>query len=267
MLIKTSAIRGFTIAASDGEVGTVIDLLFDDVSWQVRWLVVETGSWILGRKVLLPASTLGHANADRREFSAKLTMQQVKDSPDVDTERPVSRQVESSIYDHYGWYPYWGYGLYIGGYGYGSVMAAPFAETGTVARGGEEEALEARRNRNDPHLRSVVAVEGYHIHATDGEIGHVQDMLIEEADWSIHYLVVDTKNWWSGKKVLVSPDSVREVSLIDRTIDINVDREAVKSSPDYNASTVVDRDYEQHLSAHYGKPESAAYVKHHPTDA
>lgn len=261
MLIHASAIKGYAIAASDGEIGTVSDLLFDDVSWRVRWLVVETGTWLAGRKVLLPASTLGHADAIRREFTAKLTVQQVKDSPNVDTERPVSRQVESSIYGHYGWYPYWGYGLYTGSYGYGSVMGSPFF--GPSSQPTEDEARETQRNRDDPHLRSIAAVEGYHIHATDGEIGHVEDMLVEEADWSIRYLVVDTKNWWPGKRVLVSPRSAHEVSWTDRTIDINVNREAVRSSPGYDATTEVDRDYEQRFNSYYGNaaPGSSARAR------
>jgi len=252
MLWTASKIKGFAIAASDGNIGTVSDLLFDDDSWQIRWLVVETGNWLSGRKVLLPVSTLGHPNADRREFSAKLTKQQVKDSPDVDTERPVSRQMETNIYTHYGWYPYWGYGLYSGGYAYGGIMSAPLVGSTSNMRPEEEEALAAERNRNDPHLRSVDAVEGYHIRATDGEIGHVDDVLVEEVDWSIRYFVVDTKNWWPGKKVLISPRSVEQIEWRDRVVDIDVVRGTVKSSPAYDASTAVDRDYENRFNDHYG---------------
>src|SRR5271170_3493067 len=126
MLWNASAIDGYAIEASDGDIGTVSDFLFDDASWLVRWLVVDTGNWLSGRKVLLPAFALGHLDAERREFAVRLTMQEVKDSPDIDTKRPVSRQMEASIYDHYGWSPYWGAGLYMGGYGYddgGSLMA------------------------------------------------------------------------------------------------------------------------------------------------
>ncbi|MEO8882131.1 MAG: PRC-barrel domain-containing protein [Devosia sp.] len=251
MLWTASKIKGYAIAASDGKVGTVSDLLFDDASWLVRWLVVDTGSWLAGRKVLLPTSTLGHANADRRDFSAKLTMQQVKGSPDIDTERPVSRQMETNLYGHYGWSPYWGNGLYMGGYGYGSVMGSPYLGQSMGASRREKEAAEAQRDRYDPHLRSAAVVDGYHIHATDGEIGHVEDVLVEEADWSIHYLAVDTRNWWPGQKVLISPRSVREVSWTDRTIDLSVNREVVKNSPAYDASTTLDRDYENRFDTHY----------------
>src|SRR5450432_3052929 len=108
MLWNASSLKGYAIEASDGRLGTVSDFLFDDTSWLVRWLVVDTGKWLSGRKVLLPTLVLGHLDAEREEFAVRLTMQQVKDSPDIDTERSVSRQMESSVYDYYGWRPYWG---------------------------------------------------------------------------------------------------------------------------------------------------------------
>ncbi len=261
MLWTASTIKGYAVAASDGDIGTVSDLLFEDAGWLVRWLVVDTGSWFAGRKVLLPTSTLGHADTARREFSVKLTKQQVKDSPDVDTEQPVSRQMETDLYSHYRWNPYWGNGFYMDPYGYGGVIGSPFsgAGSGGAARSGEEEAAAAQRGRNDPHLRSVAAVNGYHIHASDGKIGHVADMLVEEADWSIHYMVVDTGKWWPGQKVLISPRSARDVSWIDRTIGLDVNRKAVKSSPAYDASMTLDRDYEDLFNSHYHRADTGAH--------
>ena len=116
----------------------------------------------------------------------------------------------------------------------------------------EEDIAAAQRNDDDPHLRSIEAVTGYHIHATDGEIGHVEDFLVEDADWSIHYLVVDTKNWWPGKKVLISPRSAQEIDWTDKLVNLNVDRQRVKDSPAYDASTTVDRAYEKNFHNHYG---------------
>lgn len=251
MLWNASKVKGYAIAARDGNIGKVSDLLFDDASWLIRWLVVDTGDWLTRRRVLLPTSTLGHANEQRREFSVKLTMQQVENSPDIDTERTVSRQMETNIYGHYGWSPYWGSGLSMGGYGYGSIMSAPVLAPVPEARRIEDEALEMQRRHDDPHLRSVEAVDGYHIHATDGEIGHVEDMLVEEADWSIHYLVVETKNWWPGKKVLISPRSAQEINWADRTVALSIGRERIKNSPTYDAATIIDRDYENRFNTHY----------------
>ena len=156
MLWTASGIKGYAILASDGKIGTVADFLFDDDSWLVRWLVVDTGNWLSGRKVLLPPFVLGHADPATREFSVKLTMAQVKASPDVDTERSVSRQMESTVYDYYGWRPYWGSGFYMGGYGYAGdawTGSAPLA-----SRRREEEIASNQRNNDDLHLRSIQAV-------------------------------------------------------------------------------------------------------------
>jgi PRC-barrel domain len=203
MLRNASAIKGYAIAANDGRLGTMSDFLFDDASWIIRWLIVDTGNWLSGRKVLLPLAALGQPDPARREFPVKLTMQQVKDSPDVDTDQPVSRQIQTYLYNHYGFYPY--------------------------------------PNEEDSHLRSVEAVTGYHIHASDGEIGHVADFLVEDSDWSIHEIVVDTKNWWPGKNVLISPRLIREIDWMNNMVKLNVDRERVKDSPAFDASTTVDQ--------------------------
>jgi PRC-barrel domain len=130
MLWHASAINGYAIEASDGDIGSVSDFLFDDASWHIRWLVVDTGNWLSGSKVLLPPSVLGRLFAKDKVFAIKLTQQQIKDSPEIDTERPVSRQMETHVYDYYGWSPYWDAGFNMGGYGYtGSGMASPYPGT------------------------------------------------------------------------------------------------------------------------------------------
>jgi hypothetical protein len=255
VLRNTTAIKGYAIAASDGHLGTVSDFLFDDVTWVVRWLVVDTGTWLSGRKVLLPALALGHINPSRNEFAVRLTKQEVRDSPNIGTKRPVSRQMEASVYDYYGWSPYWTSGFYMGGYRYGlgyepgTTWPIPVRES-TLR---EENIATSRRSDDDPHLRSIGEVVGYHIHADYGEIGHVEDFLMEEADWSIHYLVVDTKNWWPGKRVLVSPRSVTGIGWTDNLVNINVGRQRVKDSPAYDENTPLDRTYEQKYHEYYGE--------------
>jgi|SRR5208337_642156 len=250
MLWNATVIKGYAIVASDGRLGAVNDFLFDDASWLVRWLVVDTGKWLSGRKVLLPPSVLGHLDPKGQEFSVRLTMQQVKDSPDIDTDRPVSRQMETNIYDYYGSSPYWNPGFLMGGYG-GYGYGGPPPSIGFKRR--EEDIAAAQRSNDDPHLRSIEAVTGYHIHASDGEIGHVEDFLVEGADWSIHFLVVNTKNWWPGKKVLISPRSIREIDWMDGLVNLNVDRQTVKDSPAYDASITVDRAFESYFHNYYSK--------------
>jgi hypothetical protein len=238
MLRHESDINGYAIHASDGVIGTVSDFLFDDATWLVRWLVIDTGSWLLGREVLLPPSALGLVNHIGHQFNVELTKQQVKDCPDIDSHLPISRQQETSLYSYYGWSPYWGEGAYMDlvGYGGGGMVEPPSIEL--MRR--EMKIDEVERSKGDQTLRSVKEVTGYHIHASDGEIGHVEDFLVEDIDWSLRYLVVDTKNWWLGNKVLVSPRSVGSIQWADRLVNLTVDRQSVIESQNYDPSSSVE---------------------------
>ena len=268
MLRHASAINGYSVAASDGELGTVCDFLFDDATWVVRWLVVDTGNWLWGRKVLLPPSALEGVDSTSHLLKVKLTRQQVKDSPDIDTHRPVSRQMETGVYNYYGWSPYWGGGYPMGGYGamgagypmggygyLGAGIASPYLGSRRPERM-TEKAREA--SHDDVHLRSAGEVTGYHIHASDGEIGHVEDFLVDDADWSIHYLIVDTKNWWPGKRILVSSRSAGEIHWADKLVYLDVSRQRIKDSPAYDSSMIIDKAYDDKLLTYYGITSVAA---------
>jgi hypothetical protein len=257
MLRHHSQFKGYAIHASDGAIGTVTDLLFNDATWLVRWLVVDTGDWLPGRRVLLPPSALAQVNHIDHQFSVKLTKQQVKDCPDVETDRPVSRQSETTLYNYYGGPTYWGAGSYLGviGYGGGMVGASVLSRPPLKWIERERELDEAQREKDDPALRSIEEVTGYHVHASDGEIGHVADFLVEDDDWSIHYFVVDTKNWWPGKKVLISPMSVRTIEWGNRLVNLGADRQKVKDSPAYDPSMTIDPIYEKSYRNHYGDPQ------------
>lgn len=231
MFGTASVMTGYAIAAADGRIGIVSDFLFDDTNWQIRWLVVETGDWLSRREVLLAPKMLGQLDSKGHAFTVELTMQQVKDSPDVDTDLPVSRQIETDIYNYYGWSPYWGDGIFSESYGYADAACS---------------------NTDDAHLRSVKAVTGYHIHANDGEVGHVEDFILEDADWSVHFLVVDTKNWWPGKQVLISPRSVQSIDWQDKLVNVDVNRQKIMDSPAYDASTMIDASYDDAFLTYYG---------------
>jgi len=250
MLCNASTLKGYTIAASDGAIGTVTDLLFDDRNWQVRWLVVDTGNWLSGRKVLLTPMFLEQLDLNRHEFKFGLTMQQVKDSPDVATDLPVSRQIETDIYNYYGWSPYWGNGLFTDSSGYIGTDWHMTPALGSITN--EKSAAGDQKSTDDPHLRSIETVTGYYIGATDGEIGHIDDFILEDAGWSIRYLVVDTKNWWFGKKVLISPRSAKAIDWANKKVNIDADRQKVKDSPVYDASTLVDAAYDDAFLTYYG---------------
>jgi sporulation protein YlmC with PRC-barrel domain len=258
MLHKASELIGSSIAAKDGDVGSVTDLLFDDESWSVRWLVVDTGTWLPGRKVLLPSSHLVRVLPAARGISVDLTREQVKSSPDVDTDQPVSRQMEARMYDHYGSTPYWpagaglgapmaGYPGYIPPAGYGYVAPAPTPV--------EERVGYQPRRSGDPHLRSASEVTGYHIQGSDDEFGHVADLLVDSEGWSIRYLIIDTKNWWPGKHVLVAPSWVEAIDWGARVLRMRHTRDEIRNAPEYDPTLEIERDYESKLHRYYGRSE------------
>jgi uncharacterized protein YrrD len=241
MLRHESKINGYAVHASDGLVGAVCDFLFDDATWRVHWLVIDAGDWLHDCKVLLPPSALEHVNYVEHRFDVRLTRQQVKDCPEADTERPVSRQQKTKIYDYYSWSPYWGNGSYMDVMGYGGFLGGSLAPTPTAeSMTREKEIDDVQRRKNDPNLRSVKEVTGYHIHASDGEIGHVEDLLIEDDDWSIHYFVVDTKNWSPGNRVLISPLFVQSIQWSDRLVNLKINRQKVKDGRAFDPSAKID---------------------------
>jgi hypothetical protein len=250
MLWDASAFNGYAIEASDGRLGTVSDLLFEDAGWIIRWLVVDTGHWLPGRKVLLPLSALGQPDRALRRFPVKLTMQQVKDGPNVDTDMPVSRQIETQVHDYYGWDPYWIGSFPEMGNTILTPFVAPFHEP--QPRPHHLADIYGHTDPGDPHLRSIAAITGCHIHASDGEIGHVEDFLVDDAGWKIRYIKAETRNWWPGEKVLLAPYSVREIDWLGRLVWVNVSRQKIKNAPPYNPSIDIDKAYEEKLLAYYG---------------
>lgn len=251
MLLAVSAFKGYQIEASDGAIGTCSDLLFDDRNWRVRWLVVDTGKWLTGRKVLLHPSALGTPDHERHQLPANLTKAQIEASPDLEQDQPVSAQMESSLYGYYGWDPLWGGS----GFGAGSI-ASPFSAPALFGADTMRDAsvLEMPREEGDPHLRSSETILGYHIHAADGSIGHVENLLIDDTAWAIRYLIVNTRNWWSGKQVLVSPYAVTGIEWSEREIRLNIAREQVKASPPWDPAAMIDEVYEKTLHRHYNWP-------------
>jgi hypothetical protein len=250
----------YAIRATDGDIGHVRDFFFDDASWVIRYLVVDTGSWLLSRKVLISPMALGHANWSEKVLPVSLTMAQVRSSPDIDTEKPVSRQHEMQYLGYYGYPYYWGGGGLWGMNDYPSLMMTgngALATPTSPAQREEDLAIErarAQQHRDeDPHLRSADAVMTYHVHASDGDIGHVDGFLVDEESWAIRYLVVNTSNWWLGHKVLVAPQWIRAVNWLEAAVTVDLSRKAVKDAPPYETAQALDRQREVEMYAHYGR--------------
>jgi hypothetical protein len=246
MLRSAKELRGYTIRASDGDIGRIHEFYFDDLAWIIRYLVVDTGNWLPGRKVLLWPGALGQPDWETQALPVTLTRAQVEHSPDISMEEPVSRQMETDLHTYYGWTPYWRSGL--PAYGVGSAAAAEM-----IARRAEEEE-DREEQRRDPHLRSTREVTGYHIQARDGEIGHLEDWIVDDESWFIRYLVIDTRNWLPGRKVLVAPAWAEWVNWAERKVHVDLNKETIENSPEFDPSMPVNREYEAHLYDYYGRP-------------
>ncbi|MFZ0257739.1 MAG: PRC-barrel domain-containing protein [Gammaproteobacteria bacterium] len=236
-LHKLKSLLDYRLQARDGEIGDLREAYFDDHVWTVRYLVVRTGGWLVGREVLIALRSVTGLNEEARTLIIDLTREQIKGSPPVTTQKPVSRHYEQAFYQYYDWIPYW----------YGEPFLAPGMPPAPAElhKGG----VEAPEN---PHLRSSHEVRGYHLHASNGEFGHVADFIVDRQDWRVRYLEIDTRNWWPGKHVLVAPTWIQQVSWGSKEISVNLTREAIESAPAYNSSKPITSDYEIELYKHYG---------------
>jgi uncharacterized protein YrrD len=245
MLKSVHSLKGLTIQATDGEIGKVVEFYFDDAHWTVRYLVVNTGGWLDERLVLISPMFVGDADWDSRRLHVRLTKQQVENSPDVDTQKPVSRQHEAEYLNYYGYPSYWGdSGLWGSAFSPSMLLAVPAFTPTSVP---ENEAA-------DSHLRSTQAVTGSEIEATDGELGHVADFILDLDTWAIVYVEVSTRNWLPGKKVLISPQWINTVNWSDLTVKVNLGKETIKGAPEYIESEPITREYESALHDYYGVP-------------
>ena len=259
MLRSMKDLEDCAIRATDGVIGHVKDFYFDDGTWVIRYLVVEAGSWLSSRKVLISPIAIGQPDWTERVLPVSITKQQVKNSPDIDTDKPVSRQHERQYLDYYGYPFYWG-GMGLWGMGMcpGAILAAGHGGISADGAGREADSVRAgvdadQGEKGDPHLRSCRELMRYQIEATDGGMGHVQGLLVDEETWAIRYFIVETSTWWLGHQVLIAPQWIRDVSWLDTTVSVNLTRQAVQNAPPYDSATPLNRDQEMDLYRHHAR--------------
>jgi sporulation protein YlmC with PRC-barrel domain len=245
MLRSIRELKGYKLDARDGEIGHCKDFLFDDQEWTVRYMVADTGKWISDRKVLISPISLGDPDWGSERFPVNLRKEQVENAPPLSADEPVSRQHEVTMFGYYGYPHYW----------IGSALWGPEATPAElIARVEDANRAPQRRAKGDPHLRSVNEVTGYHIATSDGEIGHVEDFILDDKTWSLRYMVVDTRNWLPGRKVLVSPFWVEDLDWGEEKAVVGLAREQIRNGPKYDPGTPVNREYEGRLFDFYGRP-------------
>jgi sporulation protein YlmC with PRC-barrel domain len=240
MLSKVKTLKGYKLDSLEGEIGKVKEFYFDDKYWTIRYLVADSGK-PSSKQVLISPYALRAVNKEEQNIAIDLTKKQIEDSPPLDSDKPVSRQFEKDYYGYYGWPTYWN----------GLNQWGPYP---TIVRDREKWKAPTQAEKEwEYNLRSTNAVSGYHVQASDGEIGHVEDFIIDDDTWAIRYLIINTRNWWPGKEVLVSPRWIERVSWDESKVFVNLTREAIKQSPEFTEESLLTRDYEIGLHKHYNR--------------
>lgn len=249
MYRSAKSLYGYKILALDGEIGKVHEFFFDDNLWIMKYLVVHTGNWLTGRKVLITPAAISEPDLKSEGIPVALTKEQVKNSPDIDTDKPISIQNELKLTKYYGLRSFWPYMrpfVPLSG-AYEIPPNVPVSERG-------DEPLDFTDEDGDSHLRSTKKVTGYYIQAVDDEIGHADDFIVDDSEWIIRYIVIDTRNFLPGKKVIVSPQWITNISWSESKIYIDIPKDDVKNSPAFDPSAPVNREYEIRLYDYYGRP-------------
>lgn len=246
MLRNLVDLKNYRVHAIDGAIGAIHDMLFDDQQWVVRYFVVDTDPWMPGRKVLISPVVVGRVDWNSHHLRVRLTRDQVKDAPGVGADPPVSRQEEERLVAYYAWPAYWG-------------VPEPHAHSPAPPEQREAVAAEVEKlleaaPHDDPHLRSLREVAGYHISARDGPLGHVQGFLGNEEDWVIRYLVMDARGGAPAKTMLLPPPWISRVDWTRAEVVVDVARDKVEQAPPYRPAPPLDREYEKQLYAFYDRP-------------
>lgn len=249
MIRSIKELRGYDIAARDGEIGDIHDVFFDDHAWTTRYLVIDTGNWLPGRRVMISPQAVESIDDATKQVAVDLTKGEIKGSPGIDADAPVSRRNEIALADHFRWPRYWEeYPANVG-----ELPLIPHLQHQPAAPGHRTTLEEAIMERGDPNLRSATEVEGYHVAAKDGDIGHVDDFLVGDDNWMLRYLVIDTRNWLPGKKVLAAPAWTKGIDWSDQKLVVDATRDTIKQAPEYEPGMEIDESLERRIFQHYGK--------------
>jgi hypothetical protein len=248
MLRSVKNLERCAVHATDGDIGHVADILLDDGRWVVRYLVVKAGGFFGGRKVLISPISFREVDWPARRFHLALTREKVKQSPSIDTDLPVSRQLERDYYRYYA-YPY--YWVSSGIWGAGAHPNSRAVDGWST----EPEPEPDHEAPQEAQLRSARELTGYQIHGDDGTLGELADFLVDDETWEVRYLVLDTSTWWTeGKQALVSPRWATSVSWGNREVRVDLTRQSLQTSPAWNGDPAMTRDFEAKLHRHHRRP-------------
>ena len=235
MLYEAKSFKNYALCGIDGTIGKVKELLFDDQKWNVRYLVVDTGNWLKGRKVLIAPNFLVDVSKENQCITVNLTKKQIEDSPPLSSDQPVDRQYDKA---------YWSF------FNLPESVLTKLPEDQAFMRKLDKKDLDDRHAEErswDHQLRSTSASTGNNIEALDGEVGCIDDFIIDDQTWSIRYMVVNSADWWAGHKLLVAPPWISKLNWGDAKIFININRAPFESLEEFTSIDMLSREYEERL--------------------
>ena len=251
MFHNASSVEGWEVHALDGTVGRVREVYFDDREWIVRYLAVDTGSWLDREEVLISTAAIAELRWEEKRLGVRLTREQVRQSPRAG-DADISRAHEEELARYYGWPAYWMGASDLGGMSLMSLVGVPLEVAPPPA-----ETVEAKhavtKSPADPHLRSGRSFRRYRIEAKDGHAGSVEDLVFEEANWKIHYVAMKTSGVLFQGMVVLPTEWISGVDWTERNVSVDLTREAITSSPAYEPSQPFTADYAARLHSHFGR--------------
>jgi sporulation protein YlmC with PRC-barrel domain len=236
-------LRGYTLQAIDGEKGKVNNFLFDDETWKIRYLEADLGGFFSDKRVLIPRNVLGKPLWTEKHFPVELTVEKIENSPDLEFDLPVSRKYERILSEHYELHPYWPASMvpYAGVHS----MFNPDTPLTPPRKRIEEETI-------DTSLRSFNEIRGYIIHADDERFGHIEDIVIDDENWQILYVIIDTKNFVPWSKIVMLPiELIDEISYKEHEARINLSKEIITGAPEYVHEVAFESQFEKDLIDYY----------------
>lgn len=241
--------KNYQLHAIDGEIGKINDFYFNDNFWIIKYLVADTGDWLRERLVLLSPIMLGSPDWQTTELPVNLTKDKIENSPPIENHKPVSRQMEEKLINYYAWPADFSYG-----FGTVNTIEMQLLQERMLHDQKKQEESQKKKEKDNKHLRSSNEVIGYNIQAKDGLIGHVEDFIIEDKSWVINYIIVDTRNLLPGRKVIISPSWITKVDWAKNKVYLNLTKDAIENSPEFDPSDPVNRALEIQEYDYFGRP-------------
>lgn len=249
MLDRYTKLTDFEVFTEEEKLGEIHDIYFEDGDWQVRYAIIESGDWLLGERVIIAMEALGKPNWEDKRIVADVSREDIESRPKIDFAKPVSRERLSELHQHYQWAP-----IMPSSAPPGSPIVGPYPILPPTADISERRKLLDQAEEGEGSLRSAQEVAGYEVECENDCIGSVEDFFIEEDGWIIRYLLIDIRRWIKERRVIVSPEWVSEIDWLGEEIEVDLTKNQIENSPEFDPSEAPTRKYETALYDFYHQP-------------